>query len=89
MSCQGNDLWRSVRSGNFPFGKISIGEVSVREESVGELSYNQSTLKKSKCKNSMELKKIQESFLRLGTLINITLLKNVSINHGFAYSEIQ
>ena len=36
-------------------------------------------LKKSKCKNSMELKK--KSFLRLGILINIILLKNLMDLH--------
>ena len=41
------------------------------------------TLKKSKCKYSRELKKMQESFLRLG------ILKNLSINHGFALPQIQ
>ena len=47
------------------------------------------TLKKSKCKYSRELKEIQESFLRLGILIKIILLKNLSINHGFAFPQIQ
>ena len=32
---------------------------------------------------------MQESFLRLEILINIVLLKNFSINHGFAFPEIQ
>ena len=48
-----------------------------------------SPLKKSKCKNSRELKEIQESFLRLGISINIILIKNLSINHGFAFLGIQ
>ena len=44
-------------------------------------------LKKSKRKNSRKLK-TKESFLRLGILINIILLKNLNINHGFAFAQI-
>ena len=32
---------------------------------------------------------MQESFLRLRILINMILLKNISINHGFAFPQIQ
>ena len=32
---------------------------------------------------------MQESFLRLGILINTILLKNLSVNHWFAFPEIQ
>ena len=56
---------------------------------IAEVVAPSSLLKKSKCKNSRELKNIQESFLRLGILINIILIKNLSINHGFTFPKIQ
>ena len=37
----------------------------------------------------MELKKIQESFLKQGILMYLILIKNFSINHGFAFPKIQ
>ena len=48
-----------------------------------------SSLKKSKCKNSRELKKTQELFLRLGILINIILIKSLSINMDLHFQKFR
>ena len=66
-----------------------IDKVSLIHINIAEVVAPPSPLKQSKCKNSRELKEIHESFLRPRILINIILIKNLSINHGFAFLEIQ
>ena len=75
---------RTLKLQTFPTLNLPITSHQYNKEERLQINFVQvvaplSPLKKSKCKTSRKLKKIQESFLRLRILINIILIKWINM----------
>ena len=78
---------RTLKLQTFPTLNLPITSHQYNKEERLQINFVQvvappSPLKKSQCKTSRKLKKIQESFLRLRILINIILIKWICISRN-------